>query len=476
MADYSLVSQESPPSVVMPVIPLNFVYPGLTLAQIFSILRAHLKLSFFIIFMLLSLTVLILAIWPRTYMATVSLMVNYEVNDPLQGKELPVGQVSSYIATQVELIQTREVLLTVVDRLNLTQNEDYTRGYNGSSGTLAEWVARKISNNLVIYQGQQGSQLIYIDYSANNPTEAAQVANTIAEAYKEQDHLRSTGPPDERAKRYAQQLEELKNKVVQAQKQVTQFYKNNNLFDDDNKSTVDLALLSSLEQRLLEARNARHNAEARAGGDQTIGEQALSSTLVQSLKTKLAVLESRLAQHNVNYTSAHPDGRELRAEIIATRRSLASALGSYSANASAEMNVTHDLEKNLQRAVEKQRAKVLARSRLYDDAAKYKLELESAQTIYKRALEDYDQIMFSSGIRTSNVSFVSRATPPVKAKKPKVLMLFLLGTMASIALGLGLPLIYELLNRRVRCRDDLERHHGIPVLVEFDALPMRTVA
>jgi hypothetical protein len=28
----------------------------------------------------------------------------------------------------------------------------------------------------------------------------------------------------------------------------------------------------------------------------------------------------------------------------------------------------------------------------------------------------------------------------------------------------------------VRCRDDLERHHGIPVLAEFGALPMRTTA
>ena len=43
-------------------------------------------------------------------------------------------------------------------------------------------------------------------------------------------------------------------------------------------------------------------------------------------------------------------------------------------------------------------------------------------------------------------------------------------------LGLGIPLGYELLNRRVRCRDDLERHHGIPVLVEFGRLRMRSTA
>jgi len=131
-----------------------------------------------------------MSVWPRTYTASVTLMVNYEVNDPLNGKGLPVGQVGSYIATQVELLQTPEVLLTVVDRLRLTQNRDYTRGYSGDSGTLREWVAKEMSKNLVVAQGQMGSQLIYVTYSASEPAEAAQIANTIAEVYKEQDYMR----------------------------------------------------------------------------------------------------------------------------------------------------------------------------------------------------------------------------------------------------------------------------------------------
>ena len=44
--------------------------------------------------------------------------------------------------------------------------------------------------------------------------------------------------------------------------------------------------------------------------------------------------------------------------------------------------------------------------------------------------------------------------------------------MAGVFLGLFVPLIYELVNRRVRCRDDLERDNGVPVLAEFGPLPM----
>jgi len=471
--EYPLIQREAPVSVVTPVIPLNFVYPGLSLAQIFSIVWAHRRLTTLIVLVVLSVMALALAMWPRTYTATVTLMVNYEVNDPLNGKELPVGQVGSYIATQVELMQTPEVLLVVVDRLKLTQNRDYTAGYSGSSGTLREWVAKEVSRNLSIYQGQMGSQLIYLAYSARDPTEAAQVANAVAEVYKEQDFSRSAGPPGERIKRFAQQLAELKGKVEQAQKDVTAFHQRNALIDDGSKTNTDMSLLATLEEHLLEAQNARRAAEARASGDQSVNDQVLSSTLVQSLKTQLAVQEARLAQLNTFYTPQHPDVVDSRSQVQDARRSLAAAVHSYTANASATLTVAQRLEQSLQRAVAEQRVKVLAKGQLHDEGAKYLLELSSSQAVYKRALEGYDQIMFASGGHYTNVSFISRATPPVKPSKPRILTGAILGCMAAFAQGLGLPLGYELFNRRVRCRDDLERHHGIPVLVEFGRLHMR---
>ena len=469
-----LISRDAP--MMGSAVPLNFVHPGLSLTQITSIIKAYWKLSLAIILLVLALTAVIMTFLPRTYTAMVTLMVNYEVNDPLNGKELPFGQLGSYMATQMELMQTPEALAAVIERLKLTENKDYARGYTGGSGTLTEWVAIKVKKNLAIYQGQQGNQLIYVTYSANNPTEAATVANTLAEVYKEQDYMRSTGPPGERAKYYEQQLSELKSKVDKAQQQVTEFHQLNGLIDEGNKTNVDMVLLANLEGRLVEAQNARRTAEARALGNQAINDQVLSSSLVSSLKTQIATQKAKLAQIQTIYTPRHPEIVELQSQIEANERSLASALQSYTTNASNGVGATHRLEQNLQQAVAEQRKKVLANSELHDQAAKYMLALDSAQTVYKRALEGYDQIKFASSGRNTNISFVSRATPPAKPSKPKVLTGFLLGTLAALFLAFGLPLIYELFNRRVRCRDDLERHHGIPVLVEFGALPLRTTS
>jgi capsular polysaccharide biosynthesis protein len=56
----------------------------------------------------------------------------------------------------------------------------------------------------------------------------------------------------------------------------------------------------------------------------------------------------------------------------------------------------------------------------------------------------------------------------VQPSKPKKMQLLGLAALASIGAGLVLPFLYELLvDRRVRCRDDLERGLGIRVLAQM---------
>jgi succinoglycan biosynthesis transport protein ExoP len=471
MADFPLVSRSSTVSVVTPIIPLNFVQPDLSRAQFVSIVRAYWQVSVLIGSLILALTIATVALWPRTYSAAVTLMVNYEVNDPLNGKELPLGQVGAYIATQVELMQTPEVLLAVVDRLDLTARPYYARGYRGTNGTLREWAAEQLRKTLAIYQGYQGSQLIHIGYSATNPREAVEVANAVADVYKEQDLARSTGPPGERAQHYASQLTDLKLKVDQAQQNVSSFHRRNGLIADGEKANIDTVLLSTLEDRLAEAQNGRRLAEARAAGDQTVTDQVLASSEVQNLKLQLANQELRLSQLNAIYQPGYPDIIDLELQRTATRRSLAAALKSYSSNAAGSLSLARHIEQNLFNAVAQQRAKALENAQLHDEAAKYLLELTSAQTVYKRALEGYDQIMFASAGHYNNVVVISRAMAPVSASKPRVIVGLAFGGALALFLGLGIPLIYEFFHRRIRCRDDLERHYGVPVLVEFGPLP-----
>jgi uncharacterized protein involved in exopolysaccharide biosynthesis len=446
--------------------------PGLSLAQLWSIVWAYRRQTIAITVGIVLTTAAIIKVMPKTYAATATLMVNYESNDPMAARGIVTGPVQTYISTEIELMQSSEVLLPVIDKLKLTANKYYTAGYRAGGGELRDWVKDVLSKDVDVEQGKYGSQLIYVTASARDPVWAASIANTVADTYLEQQRQRVFGPASERAKNYSQELAELKHKVSVAQDQVTAFRQKTGVTDASAQANnVEADLLNSLEQRYQEAQNQRRAAEIAANGDRTASTAVLGSNLIQGLKTQLNDQSKQLAQLRATMGQAHPKVIELQNQIAATRRSLADEIATYSTNTAAALVGARQLEQKFAAAVEEQRAKVLGVRKLQDEGTKYVLELESAQSVYKRALDGYDQIMFASGEHYTNVNFVSRAVPAMKARKPNKPKLVLLGALAGLFIGLAAPFGYEiLLNRRVRCRDDFERGFGVPVLSEFDAI------
>jgi succinoglycan biosynthesis transport protein ExoP len=466
------VRAEPVPQDQLPAIDQDSESPGLSLAQLWAIAHAHRWQTVMIAAVIVILTAGIAKFIPKTYAATATLMVNYENNDPLAARGIQTGPVPAYISTEMELMQSSAVLLPVVDKLNLTANQNYASGYRSGAGELRDWAKDALSKGLEVEQGRYGSQLIYVTASARDPMLAASIANGVADVYLEQQRQRVHGPASERAKNYAAELAELKHKVSIAQDAVTAFRQKSGVTDDAGQtSTVEGDLLTSLEQRYQEAQNQRRAAEVAANADRASNRAVAASTLIQGLKSQLHDQATKLAQLRSTMGSAHPKVIELENQIAATRKALNDEIAASGNNASSDLVAARQLEQKLAAAVQEQRAKVLAVRKLQDEGTKYVLELESAQSVYKRALDGYDQIMFASGGHDTNVHLISPAVPAMKAIKPNRIKLLLLGILAGLAAGLGAPFAYELVfDRRVRCRDDFERGFGVPVLSEFDPI------
>jgi len=459
-------------------LPASPESPGLSMQQVFSILRAYRIPTLIIVVSISVLMAGLIKLMPKTYTATTTLMVNPEGNDPLASNQGNATPLFNYMSTESQLMLSPEVLLPVIDKLNLTQDKSYTAGYTGDGSTLRDWVREGLMKSLDIQLGAFGSQLIYINASARSAQLSAQIANTLAEVYLTQQHQRVSGPASERAKRYALELAELKDKVRVAQDQVNAFRQRTGVTDISQKNTsTEQILLGSLEARLQDAENARRAAEVKAASEQNSTAIA-GSAVVQSLKALLNTQQTQLAQLRTTYGAQHPKVMELESQIRATQRNLDSEVHSASSTNSSDLTAARQLEAKMRIAVEEQRAKVLGVNRVEGEGSKYQLELESAQSLYKRALDGYDTIMLASGGHVANISVVSNAVAPQKAAKPNKLKLFMMGIVVGIAVGVVAPLIYELLfNRRIRCRDDFERSFDLPVLMEFDAItPVRSAA
>lgn len=452
-----------------PAVPMMLEEGGAAISagQIGSILHAYRWLSLLILAVVVGVALAALLVWPRTYRASTTLMVNFEVYDPLGGREFPFALLDSYMATQVDLVQGNQVLLAVVDDLALTERRPYAAGYQGPPEGLRHWAVEKLRRRLVVEQGRYGSQLITIHAAARSATEAAEIANRIGETYAEQQHERLRGPASERAERYTEQLSELKEKVHLAQTEATAYRRRSGVIDADTTGDIGVELLTTLEHRLQEIQNVRRTAAARVAGDASVGSEVLGSTLMQSLKTQQALQDAQLAELRASLGPRHPQVIALQSQRAQTRQALAGESRNYEGNAAAELATARQVEAELQEAVETQRRKLASLRQLQDDGAEYQLELASAQSVYQRALEGYDQILLVSGGGYTNVSVVSAAVPPARPSAPKRLLMLALATLFGLGLALALPLAWELFNRRIRSRDDLERDHGIPVLAEL---------
>jgi protein tyrosine kinase modulator len=448
----------------------DYVHPGPSLAQILAIASAYWRHTAVIAGLVLLGAAVISMLMPKTYKATTTLMVNYESNDPLAGKEFEIGMLGPYMSTQIELMESSEVLGPVIDSLKLTENPHFASGHQGGADTLRDFIETLLRKDLEIDVGKGGSQLIYITASMESADAAANLANAVADVYLEQEYQRTNSPAGERAKRYTEELEDLKRKVTVAQDAVTSFRQRTGSVDAVDKGDVDMDMLTQLEHRLLEKQNAMREVQAHAAADQAVSSQVLGSDLVRGLRGEGETLAGKMAQLRQGLGPNHPQVLQLQSEIDNNKRALAAAMHTYSEASASDLSIARNEVAELEKAVAAQRAKVLTSRTVRDEGSKYELELNSAQSVYKRALDGYDQIMFASTGHHTNVNLVSRARPPVTAAKPKPIINLLIGAVLGLGLGILGPFAYELTHRRVRCRDDVERDLGMPVLTEFQAI------
>ena len=94
-------------------------------------------------------------------------------------------------------------------------------------------------------------------------------------------------------------------------------------------------------------------------------------------------------------------------------------------------------------------------NRARDDMSVLSKEVENAQLAYQAAAQRYSQVQLQGQSTQSDVAVLNPATVPTDPAGPKVLFYTLASGVLGIMLGLGLALLAEMLDRRVRSGNDL---------------------
>ena len=111
-----------------------------------------------------------------------------------------------------------------------------------------------------------------------------------------------------------------------------------------------------------------------------------------------------------------------------------------------------------------QKAKVLVLNKQRDELNVLRRDIESAQRAFEVVSQRASQTNIESQTNQTNISVLNPASAPSDPSKPRVLLNILVSIFLGTLLGVGLALMLELMNRRVRSADDLSEALNMPVL------------
>jgi chain length determinant protein EpsF len=413
--------------------------------------------------------VVVTMLLPRTYTATVAVLVDDRDAQSLTTASQPARAEAGYMQTQVDVIQSRRVARKVVEDLKLAQDPAVHQAFveSGAHGTIEDWLAGALLTSLRVDTSR--SSVIQIMYSAHDPKFAAKVANAFADAYMDVNLRLRVDPTKKAATWFDEQLKGLRKDFETAQERLAKFQREHGIIASDERVDVENARLAELSTQALQAQNAMYDAQSRMRQSRAVSStedlpEVQANPLIQTLKGQLLTAEAKLQELSTRLGPNHPEYRQQKSEVDALRGKLGAEVHRVVASvaSAARQNQMHAAD--LQRALADQRAKVIALRDARDQSLVLQRDVDTAQKAYEAALQRYLVNKVESGARSTNVTILNPATEPTHPAKPKVPLNIALGVIVGLMLGLGAVFLLELMDRRVRSTADLDGTLDAPLL------------
>lgn len=442
--------------------------------QFLLALRARRKVFVLVLAATIVAAVAAALIMPKRYVATATLLVDARDEQSMSPARLSSRDRSSYIQTQVELIMSPRVAAQVARELELAQDPEVREAWEketGGAGSIVPWIADALLQKIDV--DTSVSNLVLVNYTAEDPRFAARVANAFVKVYLETALELRVEPTREAAQWFDEQLKMLRTQLERAQNKLNKFQKAKGVLAADERLDIEGARLSALTTQLLAARNETYGAVSRhkqamdmaaAGTSPEAIPDVLANTYISGLKTDLSRAEARLEEASTVLGENHPAYRRIQGEIQGLREKITAEMKRVVAGLGNAVEQSRKREQELQAALDEQQRRILEMKDHRVELAGMTREVDSSQRAYDAVLTRYMTNSIDSRARQTNVAIISSAIEPLKPRHPKVGLISGLSVVIGLLLAAGVVWVVETLDRRVRSRSDLEARLAIPSL------------
>lgn len=429
----------------------------MSIAHFFRILWVRRNLILLATISALLAAMLVIKIVPARYTATSRLMLEIMKPDPVTGQAMSSQFARGFVATQVELIKDYRIAGRVVDNFNWTASPALAAAYQASEPTadmdFRRWLADRVITGTEV-QLVPGSNILEISYTSDDPETAAKVADALRDAYEQETRLQRQRGAQRSAEWFTGQTSKLRAELAQAEEKKTKFERENGVIVQDDLEDSESARLKALSTM-----PETPAMPAMGGGVPVI---APSQAQLQQIDIAIQTATTTLGPN-------HPRIVALRQQRAATAQLVQSEL---SAARAAARPAAGGGGPSVAQMYSQQAAKVLAQRGKVGEARQLAVDVsvlrEQVQNTAKRAA----QLQQESESTETGLSFLGSATAPRSPSFPNIPLITLGAMMLGLALGVGLAILIELLNRKVRGPHDLSSI-GIPMLGMIELAPQQ---
>ena len=439
----------------------------MTLQQFLLILRARYKVALLAFLVTVATTVAVSLLMPKQYTASAAVVVDVKSPDAVTGQMLQGMMAPGYMATQVDIINSDRVSKAVVKLLKLDESpvvkqqwQDATQG----KGQLTDWLANLLQKNLDVKPSRE-SNVINVNYTGADPEFAAAVANAFAQAYINVNLDLRLAPAKQYATFFEEQTKTARAKLEAAQKALSDYQQANGITSVDERVDFETAKLNETSSQLtgIQGQTTDSQSKRSSGKADTVSE-VMQSPLINGLKADIARLEAKLTESGGNLGKNHPQTQRSEAELATLKTQLDQETRKITSSIETTYQVSKQRESQLQGALAGQKNKVLALNKQRDELNVLRRDIESAQRTFEVLSQRASQTNIESQTTQTNIAVLNPAAAPADPSKPKVFLNILVSIFLGTLLGVGLALMLELANRRVRSAQDLADALNMPLL------------
>ncbi len=412
-----------------------------------------------------------------------------------------------YIQSQIDVIQSRELVGRVVDKLNLVNDPEFnpllgqdpglpltTLNLLGLDAYTPDWiidalrpdpvdpsvypadlvrsfVLSNLRNRLqVINDGR--SYTVNVRLESVSPKKAALIVNDVLDFYLSS-RLEAKYDATQRAVTWlGGKVKDLRQRMLDADSAVTAFRAEHNIVDVGN-TTLGNQQIVTLSSQLLEARRKRINAEAQVreidgilkeGRDIISTPVIANSPIIQGLRSEENAMMAQIAQLRTTFGPRHRTVVDANAKLAEIRGRISEEVTTVRRGLVSEVDVAKGQERQLERRMEELSAQNDDVSRASVRLRQLISEAEAARFLFNTFLEGEGKASVQVDGQQVEAWILSRAETPIGYSYPNRIILKALSLIVGVMLALVAVAVIELMSRGVHTQQELERVTDLPVM------------